>query len=199
MNINLQYSMNFIGGIYYDGSLQFNNYEISLQMITASTDALVTSIALERIKVFVHDELEHVIFINRSSEAQAQLLQAIGGNVCTLPEEPVDQIIGMMLYCKLNAITEGRLLVTKLDIASSLGDNVWFQHEEEDNLGPFAQDGWWHKNNCEKDDLDTPTDTDKVVKVDHSGWHEHGLGWPEDKKEQKAKIVYPDFRKHETK
>jgi hypothetical protein len=35
----------------------------------------------------------------------------MGINVTTLPEEPVDQIIGMMLYYKLNAIMEGRMIV----------------------------------------------------------------------------------------
>lgn len=199
MNVNLQYSMSFQGGIYYDESLQLNSYDISLQMTTAIKDAVSINIAMERIKAFVFGELENVIFIKREYETQAQLLQAIGANVCTLPDEPVDQIIGMMLYCKLNAVAEGRIIVNKVDISSSLGDEVWFQHEEEDNLGLFAQDGWWHKHTCQKDDLDTEAMAENVVKVESSGWHEYGLDWHDNQNNEKAKVVYPDFRKHETK
>jgi hypothetical protein len=199
MNVNLQYSMGFQGGIYYDECLQLNSYDVSLQMTTAVSDAASINIAMERIKAFVYGELEHVIFINRAVETQAQLLQAIGVNVCTLPDEPVDQIIGIMLYCKLNAVAEGRIIVNKIDIASSLGDEVWFQHDEEDNLGSLAQDGWWHKHTCQKDDLDPKYITENVVKVESSGWQDYCLNWPDTNAEKKSKVVYPDFRKNETK
>lgn len=200
MNVSLQYSIDFMGGIYYDNRLQFNSYSLSLQMLTASSDALVTNISLERIKAFVMGELENVVFINRENEAQAEMLQAIGANICTLPDEPVDQIIGIMLYCKLNAITEGQLLVTKLDISSSLGDEVWYQHNEEDHLGPFAADGWWHKRSCQKDTLDPEGTAENVVKVESTGWQEYGLEWPENKKEKaEANVVRPDFKKNEAK
>jgi len=195
MNVNLQYSMGFQAGIYYDECLQLNSYDVSLQMTTAVSDAVSINIAMERIKAFVFGELENVIFINRVSKTQAELLQAIGVNVCTLPDEPVDQIIGMMLYCKLNAVTEGRIIVNKIDIASSLGDEVWFQHDEEDNLGPFSQDGWWHKHTCQKDDLGPEYMAENVVKVGSSGWQDYCLNWPDNNTEKKSKVVYPDFRK----
>ena len=199
MNVSLQYNIDFMGAIYYDGRIQLTSYSVSLQMLTASSQAVITNIAMERIKAFIMGELDNVIFINREHEAQAELLQAVGGNVCTLPDEPVDQIIGIMLYCKLNAITEGQLLVTKLDISSSLGDEVWYQHDADDNLGPFAGEGWWHLRSCQKETLEPAETPDNVVKVELTGWQEYGLEWPEEKKEKAAKVVYPDFKKHETK
>lgn len=199
MNVSLQYSIDFMGAIYYDGRLQLNSYSVSLQMLTTSPQAMITNIAMERIKAFVMGELDSVVFIHREHEAQAELLQAVGANVCTLPDEPVDQIIGIMLYCKLNAITEGQLLVTKLDISSSLGDEVWYQHDADDSLGPFAHEGWWHLRSCQKDTLDAEHTPDNVVKVELTGWQEYGLEWPENKHDQEVKVVYPDFKKHETK
>jgi hypothetical protein len=198
MNVSLQYSIDFMGAIYYDGRLQLNSYSVSLQMLTTNPQAMITNIAMERIKAFVMGELDSVIFIHRENEAQAELLQAVGANVCTLPDEPVDQIIGIMLYCKLNAITEGQLLITKLDISSSLGDEVWYQHDADDNLGPFANEGWWHLRSCQKDTLDLEHTPDNVVKVELTGWQEYGLEWPDDKKEKsEAKVVRPDFKKNE--
>ena len=197
MNVNLQYDLEFLGAIYFQDCLQLNSYSVSMSLLTASKDAVVTNIAMERLRTFINSELENVVFIKREYESQAELLQALGCNICTLPEEPVDQIIGMMLYCKLNAIMEGQLIVTNLDIQSSLGDSVWYQHSDEDSLGPFAADGWWHKNSTQKETLDPDGTPENVVKVQAVGWNEYGLDWPDARTDQSAKVV--DFRKHENK
>lgn len=197
MNVNLQYSIDFMGAIWYEGELKLNSYSVSLNLLTVSEHAMVTNVAMERIKAFVMAELSNVVFINQAHEAQSQLLEAIGANVCTLPEEPIDQIIGIMLYCKLNAVTEGQLLVTKLDISSALGDEVWYQHDEDDHMGPFAHPGWWHSKTCQKNNLVAEEVNENVLKVEPTGWTEYGLDWPEIKQSTGDKIVRPDFRKNE--
>lgn len=197
MNVELQYNMEFMGAIHYDGAVELNSYEISLQMTTCSMDPRISNIALERIRAFVHGEMASVVFVNQENNDTALLMQALGMNVCTLPNEPVDQIVGIMLYCKLNAITEGQLIINRLDISSSLGDSVWYQHSEEDALGPFAADGWWHKSGTQKDSLEFEPTPDNVVKVQSTGWHEYGLEWPEPEKEKTAKVFQANFRKNE--
>ena len=141
MNVRLQYDLEFLAGIYYEDQLQMNQYNVSLNLLTKTRDSVSTNIALDRAKAFVHGALESTVFINQANQERAEFMQMIGINVTTLPEEPVDQIIGMMLYYKLNAIMEDRMTVTQLDIASSLGDSVWYQHDEEDVTGPFRW-GW---------------------------------------------------------
>ena len=145
MNVRLQYDIEFLAGIYYDDTLQMNKYDASISLVTATKDVASTNIAMERLKAFVFDELANTVFINQNNAERAEFLQMIGVNVTTLPEEPVDQIVGMMLYYKLNAVMEGRMVITSLDISSSLGDGVWYQHDEEDSSGPFVKDGWWHQ------------------------------------------------------
>jgi len=103
----------------------------------------------------------------------------MGIRVTTLPEEPVDQIVGMMLYYKLNAVMEQRMTVTGLDIASSLGDNVWYQHDEDDLSGPFATDGWWYRASMQHESIEPDPVLDNVVKVIPTGWYELNLDWPE--------------------
>lgn len=197
MNVNLQYDTDFLAGIYYDDSLQLNSYSISMHMVTQSKDAAVTNIAMERLKAFVQTELSNVVFINQTNDSMAETLYSAGCNICTLPEEPVDQIVGMMLYCKLNAIMEGQMIIDNLDISSVLGDSVWYQHYEEDSVGPFSADGWWYKNSTQKDTLELEDAADNVVKVQSTGWNEYGLDWPEVKLEKSAKVL--DFKKHEKK
>ena len=129
MNVRLQYDIEFLAGIYYDDRLQLNKYDVSMNLLTKTKDSLSTNIAMERLKAFMFDELASTVFINQDNMERAEFLQMLGINVTTLPEEPVDQIVGMMLYYKLNAIMEDRMTVTNLDIASALGDHVWYQHD----------------------------------------------------------------------
>jgi hypothetical protein len=146
MNVRLQYDLDFLAGIYYDDRLQMNSYSVSMSLVTKTTDAVNTNIAMDRLKIFMHGELANTVFINQAAKERAEMLHIMGVNVTTLPEEPVDQIIGMMLYYKLNAIMEGRMTVTRLDLSSVLGDSVWYQHDaEEDSPGPFRVEGWWHE------------------------------------------------------
>ena len=179
MNVRLQYDLEFLAGIYYEDQLQMNQYNVSLNLLTKTRDSVSTNIALDRAKAFVHGALESTVFINQANQERAEFMQMIGINVTTLPEEPVDQIIGMMLYYKLNAIMEDRMTVTQLDIASSLGDSVWYQHDEEDVAGPFAGDGWWSRASMQHETIEHDPAPDNIVKVMSTGWYELNLEWPE--------------------
>jgi hypothetical protein len=187
-----------MAGIYYDDRLQLNSYSVNLGLLTKTTDAASTNIAMDRLKYFVLGELAHTVFVNQAHQPKAEMMQIMGINITTLPEEPVDQIIGMMLYCKLNAIMEGRMTVTSLDLCSVLGDSVWYQHDEDDLLGPFREDGWWHEPTVEHDNIAELTAADNVVRVTPNAWHELGLIWPEQETEPTANIVvFANFTRNE--
>jgi hypothetical protein len=179
MNVRLQYDLDFLAGVYYEDQLQMNRYTVSLNLLTKTKDSASTNIALDRAKAFVHGALESSVFINQANKEKAELMHLMGIRVTTLPEEPVDQIIGMMLYYKLNAVMEQRMAVTGLDISSTLGDSVWYQHDEEDLSGPFAQDGWWHRASMQHETVETEPVPNNVVKVISTGWYEMNLEWPE--------------------
>lgn len=197
MNVRLQYDAEFLAGIYIDNSLQLNKYSVSMNLVTKDTGEVV-GIAMERLKAFLYGILENTVFIHQENEAQAEMLQVLGVNVTTLPEEPIDQIIGIMLYCKLNAIMEGRMMVTALDISSELGDNIYYQHDEEDTIAPFNQDGWWHQSNTKHNNIDVEQEGEKIVRVVNHGWKELNLEWPEEPTDKPANtIVYGKFTKNE--
>jgi hypothetical protein len=152
---------------------------------------------MDRLKCFVLGELESTVFINQSLQERGELMSMMGINITVLPEEPVDQIIGIMLFHKLNAIMEGRMTVDSLDISSSLGDSVWYQHDVEDAPGPFAQPGWWHDSGPSHSLL-SPTDTDNVVKITDNQWREYGLEWPEETAEHSGNtVVFANFPRNE--
>jgi hypothetical protein len=198
MNVRLQYDLDFLAGVYYDNQLQMNHYSVSMNLLTKSKDSASTNIALDRVKLFVAAALESTVFINQANMERAEFLQLGGCNITTLPEEPVDQIIGMMLYYKLNAIMEGRMEIVNLDISSTLGDSVWYQHDEEDLSGPFSADGWWHKSSMQHQTIEPEPVSDNVVKVMSTGWHEMNLDWPENTSvPANAKVLYANFPRNE--
>lgn len=197
MNIRLMYELEFLAGIYHREKLQLNNYTVNLSLLTNETDADEINIAMDRIKWFVYVELANTVFMNQNISDRAELMNMLGIDVTVLPEEPVDQIIGMMLYCKLNAIMENRMQVVQLDISSSLGDGVWYMHDEEDALGPFSNEGWWHHPGCQKNNLLDNTQEPNVVKVTPNSWSEAGLNWPDDHQTIANTVVYANFSKNE--
>jgi hypothetical protein len=198
MNVRLQYDLEFLAGVYYEDQLQMNRYTVSVNLLTKTKDSVSTNIALDRVKAFVHGALESTVFINQANMERAEFMQMMGIRVTTLPEEPVDQIIGMMLYYKLNAIMEDRMTVTALDVSSTLGDSVWYQHDEEDSAGPFATDGWWCRASMQHESIEHDPDPGNVVKVMSTGWYEVDLEWPENTVPPSANtVVFANFPRNE--
>lgn len=199
MNVRLQYNLEFPGAIHMDGVLQLNQYQVNLSLETQSADRAAINVAMDRLKCFVNLEIADAVFVNQNQSDLCELLDLIGANVVSLPDEPVDQIVGLMLFCKLNAIMEGVMAVTALDISSKLGDDVWYEHTEEDAIGPFSIDGWWHNPGTEHNNFSINEPTEKVVKVLHP-WAEYGLLWPDivDKSQEKEHtVVYAKFPRNE--
>ena len=198
MNVKIQYDTEFMAGVYSHDSLYLNSYSISVSLLTKTQDSESTNIAMERVKCFMHHVLCDTVFFGPNDHETAEVFQMMGTNVTILPEEPVDQIIGIMLYCKLNAIMQDRMCVTSLNISSILGDNIWFLFDEDDALGPFAKEGWWHEPSVQHTIEKPEAVPENVVKVTPSAWHEYGFIWPEDKSENRSNTVaYPNFKKNE--
>lgn len=200
MNIRLQYELEFLAGVYYQDQLQMNSYTVSLNLLTNTAVPIDTNIALERAKWFVCSELESTVFFGPNNREQAEMFATMGVNVTTLPDEPVDQIIGIMLHQKLNAIMQDRMLVTGLDISSTLGDRVWYQHDDDDAVGPFDQLGWWDRPDPAHSDVDLTNVAENVVKVQPNPWHELHLTWPDELLPQTTgNVVFTNFKRDEDK
>jgi hypothetical protein len=111
-----------MAAVFYDGHTHMNNYNVTLWMMTNCEQAQDQNTAFERIKHFVYQELDSTVFVNADNLTQCQLLSAAGMDVTTMPGEPVDQLIGIMLYYKLNAITEGRMIIEETELSSVMGE-----------------------------------------------------------------------------
>ena len=197
MNVRIQFPLTFTAGIFYDNQLQMNSYMLKLYMITNSIDGNVSNIAFDRIKHFIYNEIESSIFINSIYKEQCELYNNAGIKITTLPGDPVDQLIGIMLQHKLTAITEGRLIVAEIEISSELCDGLIYMHAEGENLADLNVPEWWQTSDlihCDNDLINS----EKILSIhQNSIWRDLDLIWPNDDKNEQTEntVFFADFKK----
>lgn len=200
MNVRIQYNMNFFAGIFHNGNMHMNSYNLGVAMTTNSTDPANHSIAFERIKYFVYNELDSTIFINSKNQEGCQQFVDAGLSITTLPGEPVDQLLGIMLYYKLNAIMEDRIIVNETELSSAAGEGIVYLHSENENTESIIKPDWWVSPDLVHSDIDL-TNSDKVVTMHPLGvWRDLELAWPDTVDDPKTDntVVFADFKKDDT-
>ena len=152
------------------------------------------NIAMERIKYFLNECLENGIFVQDNEHKIIEKYTTCGFKVCTVPEEPYDQIISLLLLIKLNSITEGRLIITDMTLGSRISDDVKFICDIESPRGPVELPGWWMDNGTSiSDPIKKSVKKDKIVKLfktPSTDWAEYNLVWKEKDQIANCEIVF---------
>lgn len=197
MNVRLKRKVAWSSGLVFQEKFCVNHYTVELSLMTLTTDPLEQNIAYDRLKHFVYAILGDSILISTDSKSLSKW-QDTGTQMVVLPEEPVDQIVGMMLYSKLNAIMEGRIIVTDIELSSHQGDDMIYCHSDDENLGPFDSDGWW-TDVTPNTHSRVKTGTKKVVALGKKlEWTDFDLDW-ESTKEDSSSVVFANFKQDENK
>jgi hypothetical protein len=192
MNVRIAQLLCFNAGAWYEDALEMNQYTVKLWMITQSVDPVEQNIAFRRAKHFIHNELESTIFID-SEDPKCEELVRVGLNVTTMPGDPADQLIGIMLFHKLNAIMEGRIAIVEVEI--SAGDAVVYLHSENETPESLPIPEWWISPELTHSDQ-IPLASDKVLSIPQgTTWREVELTWPEEVDTATGNIVvFADFK-----
>ena len=194
MNVKLEYPAEFLAAAYWEDSVMMNSYTVRCEMVTNTRDSREQNIALERLKYVLFMQIQNSVLVDHREKAAIKRLQAAGMRTVILPEQPVDQIIGMMLYSKLDSVMEGRMTVTQLKLSSELGENVTYFQTDNETIGPFAQKGWW---NSAEPSVSDSKDGGKIVSIKGTTtWQLLGLDWGDKEEENKGNTVVA-FRKDE--
>jgi predicted Fe-Mo cluster-binding NifX family protein len=196
MNVRLEYDMNWRAAIWFEDRLQINDYSAELSIYTNTMDHQDHVTSMARLNHFMYHELTNTVFIKQDNQDQLRALAAAGIKVTTLPEEPIDQIIGIALYCKLNAILEQRMMVTNVTIQSLLGDNVRYLHSSQESLGPCSESGWWTDPGPIHSNFKPAAGNRRVVKLNRTPtWRDLDLGWSgtEQPKNETNTVVFAKF------
>lgn len=196
MNVRLRYNMTFTAGVFYGGEMRMNHYNLTLNMITNSQEAVDHNVAFERIKYFVYNCLDSTVFINVQHQDQCERFMSAGVAVTTMPGEPVDQLIGLMLYYKLNAIMADRIIVEETEISSMLGENMVYLHSDNETTDVENIPDWWTTEDLAHSDY-VVVDADKIVSMNPSvAWRELNLSWAESPASNETGniVVFADFK-----
>ena len=176
-----------------------NNYVVRIHLYTNSASPVDQNTAFERLKYFVYYELDSSILLDQAEAEQCAQFGSAGLKITPMPGPPFDQLVGIMLYYKLNAIMEQRLVITDVEISSSMGENLVYLHDEDEDTTDIVKPGWWTSADLVHCDTDL-SQSDKVVSINRTGsWHELDLAWPTDTKVESGNIVvFADFKRNDT-
>lgn len=196
MNVRLKKVWNVCCGVIWDGRYRINQYTVMANLTTRTADHTAQNIAYERMNYWILQILQDSVLINRDSDRIAAF-QATEQQVITIPGEPVDQLIGMMLFSKLTAIVEQRLVIDEIEISSDLGDRVIYSHDCDESSAQFAQSGWWNDPGPCHSEV-TRRKGSKVINLARSTeWGIFGLGWDAAPGDATNTVVFAEFTRHE--
>ena len=169
-------------------------------MVTNTDDNYHQNIAFERMRVIVEEVFNNGIFVDYENEMLDPLFDLYPEKLVLLPKDACDQVVGMALFHKINAVMEKKLICYGIRISSKFGDNVWYQFGVDDNAGvfnavqekpkgrkkktAFSADMWWNRSDLLTMDLTDCEDNSNAI------WEDIGLGWEcedEEPEEENAK------------
>lgn len=198
MNVYLKKQLQFSTGLVYRDQFQINSYDVILKILTVSTDHDEQNIAYERMKYWIDYILQDSVLIDEHSE-KLPAYQETGQRLIVIPEEPVDQLIGIMLYLKINAIMEKRMVITEVELSSAVGEDISYTHIAGEELGPLGVDGWWSDSRPVWSWTKKKQTEDKVIEMDRMPeWGDLDLDWATEDKE-KSTVVFADFSRNDDK
>lgn len=197
MNVRLNLDLSFIAGVWFNNQLLMNQYLVNCNLITNTEEPGDVTIAVDRLRWWISNVAQNSIFIQNTETDKQQQFWGAQMNLVILPEVPTDQIIGMMLYSKLNAITEKKVLVADIQIASMLSDGMRYIFDDTDDYGVFLDDGWW--NDADpiwwNKEMISSKDEDGTLKLNPViHWKDVQLHWTADEVKE-GNVVVHDFKK----
>lgn len=197
MTTRIQREFEFQAGVYNEGRFQMNIYDLSLAIGVATDSIHEQNVAMERISFYLSEYLENCIFVHDLEKKVIEKYTTAGFNVCTLPAEPYDQIVNVMLMAKLSAIVEGRFEITDISLGTKLGEGVTYHFDNDSNMGPFAEPGWWTDVKPSISDAPKPNKKEKIVSLFNlrmNDWADIDLMWKEKTVslvDEKTEITFP--------
>ncbi len=175
----IEKDFNFQSALHIEGRFFVNSYDIALSVLVNTDSVREQNVAMNRVNYFLHKVVQNSILVNTNSREDINNFKALNIKVCELPQDPYDQIFGMILLLKLNAIMENKLSITDMILGSSMSDGVRYSivSEVSENFG--SGDHWWNSPKiclCDHD-LALQSGGNIVTLFEDNKWSDLGLSW----------------------
>jgi hypothetical protein len=185
MNAKLSQEIDF-SAIVLAGKKIFPNYfTLKINLITATDNASHQNIAMQRIMVFINEIFDGSVFCNIKNTNYLKFSKMVGDSrVILIPDEPYDQIIGMILFNKINAIVEGKFEIENITIGSDFAPGLIYIIEDFENFSfdeAKIEIPWWNRSDPSSSDIP------KQLKLEPS-WLDLNLDWEEENSDSPYEI-----------
>jgi len=196
MSTKVKRNFEFKAAVYFEGIFLMNNYKVSLTMNVETDSIKEQIIAMDRIKYLFQELLANSVFVQDTEKKVIENYINADLKVCTVPEEPYDQIITILLLSKVNAISEGRLEITDIELLSEMSDDVAFIYDDSILLAesPFNKMGWWNDSGTSIANPPKPNKKEKIVKLSTvtkmQDWALLELDWKEKETCNRTEVVF---------
>jgi hypothetical protein len=172
----------FAAGVHFDDAYYINTYDFLLSMLVETDIPKEHTIAMDRFDLFIKNAATNAVFINEEKHEEIEKYKEAGLKIITLPGEPFDQIVAMVLLLKLNAIMENRIKITDITISSLLGEGIRYPivTETAENADIMLGDKWWHNSDIETTNQNVfkfEPENNIVKLFDDSIWAQYDLSW----------------------
>ncbi len=176
MNARLNHAIDFTAIVIDDEQLFPVQYELKIDMITTTEDSQHHNVAIQRILFFIDNVLNNNLFINVNNSNYGKIKKLFpNNNIVEFPEVPYEQLITMILFHKLSAITEGVFEIDQLTLGSTMTPGLSYIIDDFINIDPDINiTHWWDSANLSISDKPKHSMT-KVT------WDEINLDWEQKK------------------
>lgn len=165
----------FLSCVHFEQKFIANLYEMSASMIVETDNVHEQNVAIERMGYYLNSYLDDSVFICEKEKEAIEKYQNAGIKTCIIPEEPYDQIVGMIIMNKCNAIMEDRLIIEDIVFGSKLSNLVRFKIDIETAINEYPGKFWYNSPalSCEKKKT-----KNKIVSLfGNNTWEELNLTW----------------------
>jgi hypothetical protein len=197
-NRSFSWKTEFKSIIIVDNELFHNTYNLKFYIQPVTADLKEQSEYFERLKFLFQYAFANTIVAFRDEPLYNVLVDNTNNRFVELPREPYDQIMAAVCFTKSNAVLDGKIIVSKLELSSYQGDGIAYTITKD---GPEIQlldvDEWWTPKYNKFDPWwlrpDTATydeELEKGIYTGHFNWNDHNSPTPPvDKQHQEhAKI-----------
>ena len=201
MNVKLKKTFDFSAGLVYNTDFTVNFYTVTITMTTMASDSMQQNVAYERLKYWF-DQVMFNSIIMRDNEPKLAEWFATDQRIILLPEQPVDQLLGIVLFSKLNAIVENVFVINELEISSAVGDEVCYIHNENEFVLTEALNnpGWWSDPGPTWVTNLNKRHNNKVIKLRRvPEWKDVELDWNQADSEIANTVLFVDFPRNDKK
>ena len=200
MNVRFKKTFDFSAGVVYDNKFCVNFYTLTVHMTTVNMDGDYHNIAYERMKYWVNDVLLDSILIHEK-DPMVDVWLSTEQRIILFPEQPVDQVVGILLYSKFNAITEQQFIINEVEISSTLGDDVVFMHSSNESSDVSNHSGWWNDSKPTWiSSVKKRVKQNKIIKLDRMPeWKDLELEFDQSDTNDDNSVVFVEFGKDDKK